>query len=65
MRRLLVLALALGIALAGCGGSSEPEEQVRAGGPGRGLADLTLDSFRASFNADEGKPRLVLLLAPT
>ena len=65
MRRLLVLALALGIALAGCGGSSEPEEQVRGGGPGRALADLTLDGFRASFNADEGKPRLVLLLAPT
>jgi hypothetical protein len=30
------------------------------------LEDLkSLDAFKARFNADEGKPRLVLLLSPT
>ncbi len=37
-----------------------------APGPTAALTDLTsLDDLRARFNADAGKPRLILLVSPT
>lgn len=73
-RAALLGALAFG--LAGCGGSDgdagaqsgNNEPPATAPSPAREatLSDITsVDELRARFNADEGKPRLLLLLSPT
>ena len=60
-------ALAVALVLAGCGGGSEESEgeQARPNATA-GLTDITsVEQFRTRFNESAGKPRLVLLLAPT
>jgi hypothetical protein len=63
MRRLVVLLVAL--VAAGCGGSDEGmPRRVTPAEPT--LTDLTsIDQLRERFNADQGVPRLILLVSPT
>jgi hypothetical protein len=65
MRRALA-ALAV-VALAACGGGSdEPERQAAATQPQGGLTDVTdVAAFGREFDADRGKPRLLVLMSPT
>jgi hypothetical protein len=73
MRRALALAaLALALAVSGCGGSSQqtatsPSSQTLS--PSTRLVDLEhpgrTSPLFALFNADQGVPRLVLLVSPT
>jgi len=47
------------LALLGCGGGS-------LGDPAESISDIeSLAELRNRFNADEGSPRLLLLLSPT
>lgn len=76
-RRTPVLLGVMAIGIAGCGGSDgggEPESarttpsttESALPGESRALADIaSVDQLRARFNTDEGKTRLLLLLAPT
>jgi hypothetical protein len=51
-----LVTLALAASLAACAGSAAAGE----------LRDLgTVESFKARFNRDAGRPRLLLLLSPT
>jgi len=61
VRRTVLLLLLL--ALAGCGGGDAGEQ---AAAPKDGVRELAnvLD-LRADFEADAGKPRLLLLFSPT
>jgi hypothetical protein len=63
MRRLALLLVAL--VVAGCGGGGdEGGGETRRAAPQ--LADLTsVDQLRERFNADQGVPRLIVLVAPT
>jgi ABC-type glycerol-3-phosphate transport system substrate-binding protein len=57
--RILAAALLALLALAGCSGGDDEAASS-------GLQDLTeLDRFRSDFEEDEGKTRVVLLVAPT
>ena len=58
---LILLAVSLAIAGAGCGGSSV--EPHASGGEVTNLKSV--DQVRSAFAADAGRPRLVLLLSPT
>jgi hypothetical protein len=64
-----LLGVLAAVALASCSGGSESgDEPERASSPAA-AAELTdvagvLD-LRAAFNADSGRPRLLLLLSPT
>jgi hypothetical protein len=52
-------ALVAVLALASCGGGEDGEQAAA-------LTDVDgIFELRSAFNADEGKPRLLLLLAPT
>lgn len=63
-RKLALLLAAL--LLAGCGGSEHDDRAAELTVPGPGLTDLTsVDQFKQRFNADQGVPRLVVLVAPT
>ena len=63
IRRIALLLLAA-LALAGCGGDDAAEPKAAApAGPVKELANV-LD-LRADFQADSGKPRVLLLLSPT
>ncbi len=63
MRRAALLLLAA-LALAGCGGDEAAQpEAARSAGAVKQLENV-LD-LRADFEADAGKPRLLLLLSPT
>jgi nitrous oxide reductase accessory protein NosL len=60
--RPLLTVLAAVVFLAGCAGSDEEETAA----PADGVRELTsLDPLKAVFNADEGTPRLLLILDPT
>jgi hypothetical protein len=69
MRRLALLLAALFLALLapGCGGSGDDDQAAEPAAPGDpALTDLTsVDQFKERFNADQGVPRLVVLVAPT
>ena len=63
IRRSALLLLAA-LALAGCGSDDAAKPEAAATtGPVKELANI-LD-LRADFEADTGKPRLLLLLSPT
>jgi hypothetical protein len=61
LRRSLPLLLALAaVALTGCGGGSATDSADAT------VTELTsVDQLASAFEADKGKPRLVLLLSPT
>jgi hypothetical protein len=71
-RALALLALVLALLMSGCGGRSEqaaPNPSSETLGPSTRLVDLahpgrTSELF-SLFNADQGVPRLVLLVSPT
>jgi hypothetical protein len=60
--RVALLALAV-LALAACGGDDATTQQASSGADVQELANV-LD-LRADFQADAGKPRLLLLFSPT
>ena len=63
MRRLVLVLVAL--LAAGCAGGDD-ESGGETSGAAPQLADLTsVDQLRERFNADEGVPRLIVLVAPT
>ena len=62
IRRSAVLLLAA-LALAGCGSDAAKPEAAAPAGSVKELANV-LD-LRADFEADAGKPRLLLLFSPT
>lgn len=76
-RSLPVLLAVVGFLLGGCGGGSDEDSAAQAGGGGptsptsrpsrqAALVDIAaVDDLRERFNADEGQPRLLLLLSPT
>ena len=67
MRRAALLLLALlavaVLALAACGGDETATPEASSGGEVQELANV-LD-LRADFEADTGKPRLLVLFSPT
>jgi hypothetical protein len=60
--RVALLAVAV-LALAACGGDEAPTPEASSGGEVQELANV-LD-LRADFEADAGKPRLLVLFSPT
>jgi hypothetical protein len=61
-RAALLLAL---LALAGCGGDAEQTAST-TGGPADGIRDLdNVLALRSDFEADAGKPRVIVLFSPT
>jgi hypothetical protein len=63
MRRALLALVVVALAACGGGGEQEASSPAPAAGSLRDIAGV-LD-LRAAFNADSGRPRLVLLLSPT
>jgi hypothetical protein len=66
MRRLgLIVACALALLGAGCGGASH-ESSTTAQPKGGGATELRdIGQLRAAFNARSGVPRLIVLASPT
>ena len=63
MRRLALLGVALVLAACG-GGGGETDQQAAA--PADGIRNLdSILALRSDFEADAGKPRLIVLLSPT
>ena len=62
MLRAAFLVVAV-LALAACGGDERAAQEASPGGEVEELANV-LD-LRAAFEADAGKPRLLLLFSPT
>lgn len=62
MRRVVAaLAVLLVLGVTGCGGSDTASDSASGG-----VVDLArLDTLRTTFNEDEGRARLLLLLSPT
>jgi uncharacterized lipoprotein len=63
MRASLVVAALSALLLAGCSGSDRAT--TSASEPGKVTELKSLDTLKAAFDADNGKPRLLLLLSPT
>ncbi|MEJ7793466.1 MAG: hypothetical protein WKF65_15975 [Gaiellaceae bacterium] len=65
MRGFLVV-VAAALTLAGCGGDETPPAPESGAAPKDGVKELTnvLD-LRSDFEADAGRPRVILLLSPT
>jgi ABC-type glycerol-3-phosphate transport system substrate-binding protein len=62
VRRLALLGVAL--VLAACGGGTD--EKPDAAAPADGIENLdSILALRSDFEADAGKPRLVILFSPT
>jgi hypothetical protein len=58
--------LAAVVVAAGCGGSDEVTSAPAAGTVVEGVVELaSLDPITQRFEADRGKPRLLLILSPT
>jgi ABC-type glycerol-3-phosphate transport system substrate-binding protein len=65
IRRGLLLLAVLALTACGGGGGGAPEASSPASAAG-GLTDIeSVLDLRAAFNADSGRPRLLLLLSPT
>jgi len=63
MRAWLVVTALSALLLGGCSGSEQSTSSARE--PGKVIELKGVDALRAAFDADEGKPRLLLLLSPT
>ena len=61
MRAWLVLTALSALLLAGCSGS----EQSASSESGKVTELKSIDTLKTAFDADNGKPRLLLLLSPT
>lgn len=58
--------LAAVVVVAGCGGSDEVTRAPAEGTVAEGVVELaSLDPITQRFDADRGKPRLLLILSPT
>ena len=65
MRALLTMLAAVVVA-AGCGGSDSGTSAPATGPAGEEVVELaSLDPITQRFDADRGKPRLLLILSPT
>ena len=65
MRALLTMLAAVAV-VAGCGGSDEVTSAPAAGTVVEDVVELaSLDPITQRFEADRGKPRLLLILSPT
>lgn len=65
MRALLTMLVAVAV-VAGCGGSEEVKGAPAEGTAVEGVVELAgLDPITQRFDADRGKPRLLLILSPT
>ena len=64
MRALLTVLAAVAL-LAGCGGSKEQAEGTAAPPSGRVVELAGLGPFKQQFDADRGRPRLLVILSPT
>lgn len=62
MRAWLVVAALSALLVAGCTGA---ERSTSASGAGKVTELKSVETLKTSFNADAGKPRLLLLLSPT
>jgi hypothetical protein len=63
MRAWLVVVALCAIGLAGCSDSDQGTSV--ASEPGKVTELTNVDTLKAAFHADDGKPRLLLLLSPT
>ena len=62
-RALLVVSAVCALWLAGCSGSEQSNDT--ASEPGAVTELKSVETLREAFDADAGKPRLLLLLSPT
>ena len=63
MRAWLVVVALSALLLAGCSGSGHSPKVATE--PGKVTELKSVDTLKAAFDADDGKPRLLLLLSPT
>lgn len=65
-RSLLLVGLLLVLALMACRARPASESSATQAASSTTLTDLeSIEQLQTAFNADEGKPRLLLILAPT
>jgi hypothetical protein len=66
VRRLLALLATTTALAAGCGGGSDTSAPATGTTARPAVRDVTnVLALRGAFNADRGKPRLLLILSPT
>jgi len=63
MRAWLVVTALSALLLARCSGSEQSTSIARE--PGKVIELKSVDTLKAAFDADDGTPRLLLLLSPT